>query len=177
MLLKLNKNFTFKYEKKKIFTCSCLNSSAKRDASEDAFLRRSSEFFNSTIASSKSACIATLSPSNLRFCAPRVALCVLNSLILSAASCKSFSAALRALSAWSNAALISSSSLAIKLALLSALAAASRASSRCLCSSSILACNSLKFKKTYKINPLFIFKTNYINWLLNTFDLFLKVCI
>ena len=121
------------------FTCSCLNSSANLAASADAFLARSSEFFNSDTASSKSAWIAAASLSNLRFCAARFAFDVLNSLILSAASCKSFSAALRALSACSFAALTSSNSLAIRLALRSAAAAASPASSRWRKASSTLA--------------------------------------
>jgi hypothetical protein len=70
---------------------------------------------------------------------------VLTSLIRSAASCNSFSAALRARSAWSKAVRNSSSSPVITLARRSAAAAASRASSRCLCSSSICVVNSVIF--------------------------------
>jgi hypothetical protein len=71
-------------------------------ASPDAFLTLSSEFLNSTNASSRSARNAAKSVSNLRFCEAKLLLAALNSLIRSAASCKSLSSALRFLSACSN---------------------------------------------------------------------------
>jgi hypothetical protein len=110
-----------------------------------AFFERSSLFLSSATASSKSACIAAIVDSSCRRCDDKLAFCVLISLIRSAASCNSFSAALRARSACSKAVRNSSSSPIMALARRSAVAAASRASSRCLCSSSICTCNSLIF--------------------------------
>ncbi|RNA03593.1 hypothetical protein BpHYR1_019514 [Brachionus plicatilis] len=92
------------------------------------------EFLNNSFSSFKSISFGLIQ-SNLK--APKLAFAEESSLIRSAASCKSFSAALRALSACSRATLISSNSEANILARRSAWAAASRASSLCLCSSSI----------------------------------------
>lgn len=110
-----------------------------------AFLARSSLFLSSDTASSKSACMAATDASNCRFCDDKLAFCVLNSLTRSAASCSSLSAARRARSACSRAVRNSSSSPTMRLTRRSAAAAASRASSRCLCSSSICCCNSVTF--------------------------------
>ena len=80
--------------------------------------------------------MAVTADSSCRRCDDKVAFCVLTSLIRSAASCNSLSAALRARSACSKAVRNSSSSPTMRLARRSAAAAASRASSRCCCSCS-----------------------------------------
>ena len=82
-------------------TCSPDNSSDKRAASAEALATLSSACFSWLTASSKSARKLAASVSALRFCAARPTLAAAYSLSRSAASCKSWSRALRDLSACS----------------------------------------------------------------------------